>query len=89
MKEKIAITLGDDLLNSLDTLVQSGVGKNRSQIIESFLREHMSENNRIHAIIIAHDDKWDHGIYSYDVQKYLLNIEGNPILFYQLKTMSQ
>lgn len=89
MKEKITITLEDDLLRSLDILVQNGVGKNRSQIIESFLREHMSENNRIHAIILAHDTKWDHGIYSYDVPKCLLDIDKNPVLFYQMKAMSQ
>lgn len=59
MKEKVAITLDDGLLSSLDGLVANGVGKNRSQIIEAFLREHMSEKNRIHAIIIAHDIKWD------------------------------
>jgi metal-responsive CopG/Arc/MetJ family transcriptional regulator len=60
MKEKVAITLDDSLLSSLDGLVANGVGKNRSHIIESFLKEHMSEKTRIHAIIIAHDEKWDH-----------------------------
>ena len=89
MKEKVAITLEDSLLASLDTLVENGVWKNRSQIIESFLKEHMSENNRIHAIIIAHDEKWDHGEYPFDIPKCLLDIDKKPVLFHQIRIMSQ
>lgn len=89
MKEKVAITLENELLASLDSLVENGVGKNRSQIIEAFLREHMSEKNRIHAIILAHDIKWDGGNYPYDKPKCLLDIDGKSVIFHQLKVMSQ
>ena len=89
MKEKVAITLDDALLSSLDSLVDNGVGKNRSQIIEAFLREHMMERTSIGAIIFAHDVKWDHGTYTHDIPKCLLDIEGKPVLFYQLRSMSQ
>jgi NDP-sugar pyrophosphorylase family protein len=89
MKEKVAITLDDGLLSSLDGLVSNGVGKNRSQIIEAFLREHMSEKNRIHAIILAHDIKWDWGVYPFDLPKYLIDIEDKPVLFHQIRSMSQ
>lgn len=89
MKEKIAITLEDELLASLDALVKNGVGKNRSQIIDVFLREHMTDRTSITAIIFAHDIKWDHGDYRFEKPKYLLEIEGKSVLFYQLKSMSQ
>lgn len=89
MKEKVAITLEDNLLATIDSLVGNGVGKNRSQIIESFLKEHISEKNRVHAIILAHDIKWDHGEYPFDMPKYLLDIDGKSVIFHQLRSMSQ
>jgi len=49
----------------------------------------MSENNRIHAIIIAHDEKWDHGEYPFDIPKCLLDIDKKPVLFHQIRIMSQ
>jgi NDP-sugar pyrophosphorylase family protein len=88
MKEKVAITLEDNLLATIDWLVGNGVGKNRSQIIESFLREHISEKNRIHALIMAHDIKWDNGPYRFDMPKCLLEIDGKSVLFHQLRAMS-
>ena len=89
MKDKITITLDTNLLSSIDELVESDIGKNRSQIIELFLQKYMMEKTRIHAIIIAHDIKWDNGEYTFSWPKYLLEIDGKSIIFHQLRTMSQ
>lgn len=89
MKEKIAITLEKDILESLDSLVNGWIAKNRSQLIESFLRERFENEKIVHAYIFAHDIKWDHGDYNFSVPKTLLSINKKPVLFYQIKQMSQ
>lgn len=90
MKEKIAITLDEDLLKEIDSLVYHGIWKNRSSVIENFLKKQIyeRESDFIHSFIIAHDIKWDDSEYSYDKPKYLLEIEEKSVIFHQLKIMS-
>lgn len=84
MKEKITISLDENILAKLDTDVESGKWKNRSQIIETILKEKYWEFVDVTAIIFAHDYKWDNRKYPFDEPKALLKIKWETIISKQV-----
>lgn len=88
MKDKIAITVEKDIIESIDKLIKNWLGKNRSQVIEQFLKKQIYDEDSIHAFIIANDIKWDNWDYNFDIPKQLLKINKKSVIFHQVRLMS-
>lgn len=79
-KEKIAITIDKQILAQIDNKVDKVNFKNRSHVIENFLREWLRLKEDIWAIILAHDMNWDDGEYPFEYSKPLIKIDGKTLL---------
>jgi mannose-1-phosphate guanylyltransferase/phosphomannomutase len=78
MKEKISVTLDSDLLRQADSMINGDSVKNRSQALESLLRDALSSRGVDTAVILAGGDesRLRHG----STFKPLARVEGSTVL---------
>lgn len=79
-KEKITISIDSNLLYKIDEKVDKLNFKNRSSVIENFIREWLKLKEDISAIIIANDDNWNDDDFILDVPKILIEIDWKTLL---------
>lgn len=85
MKNKITISLDENILSRIDASVEAGNWKNRSAVIEDILKERYGEFVDVTAIFFSHDRKWDNREYPFDVPKPLLEIRKRTIVDRQVE----
>lgn len=79
-KEKITISIDANLLAKIDWKIDKVNFKNRSNVIENFIREGLRLKNDTTALIIANDENWNWGEYPLSVPKILINVDGKTLL---------
>lgn len=79
-KEKITISLDSNLLAKIDEKIDKINFKNRSNVIENFIRDWLKLKNDIWALIIANDINWNDSIYPLEVPKILINVDWKTLL---------
>lgn len=79
-KEKITISIDSSLLSKIDKKVDKINFKNRSNVIESFIREGLRLKNDTWALIIANDENWNDEPYPLNVPKILINVDWKTLL---------
>lgn len=79
-KEKIAITIDKQILAQIDNKVDKINFKNRSHVIENFLREWLRLKADIGVIILAHDSNWDDALYPFEYHKSLIQVDGKTLI---------
>jgi NDP-sugar pyrophosphorylase family protein len=84
MKQKITISLNEDILAKIDRDVKILKWKNRSQIIENTLKYKYWKFSDITVIVFCHDYKWSDGPYPYREPKSLLKIKWESIIKEQI-----
>lgn len=89
MKKKITISLDENTLERIDSSVESGEGKSRSNVIENILKEKYSDFIDVLTIIFAHDYKWDNRKYPFDIPKSLLKIKDKTIITRQVEVFAK
>ncbi|MDD5770500.1 MAG: sugar phosphate nucleotidyltransferase [Candidatus Gracilibacteria bacterium] len=89
MKDKITISLSEDILSKIDNDIKAGKQKNRSQVIENILKERYGNFSQVTVIIFCHDYKWDNRPYPFDIAKGLLLINGESIISRQVQIFSK
>lgn len=89
MKNKITISLDENILSQIDNLVNKWEWKNRSNVIENILKEKYWDFIDVTVIIFAHDYKWDNRPYPFDVPKSLLEIKWKTIIARLLRDFSK
>ncbi len=84
MKDKITISLNENILSKIDEDILLGKWKNRSQVIESVLKERYWDFAWVSVIIFCHDYKWDNRFYPFDKPKWLLEISWESVISRQV-----
>lgn len=88
MKDKITISLDENILKKIDNDVKNWKWKNRSQIIENVLHEKYWDFVDVTVIIFTHDYKWDNRPYPFDVPKWLLDVKWKSVIYRQIEIFS-
>lgn len=87
-KEKITISIDTNLLSKIDEKVDKVNFKNRSNVIESFIREGLRLKNDTEALIIANDWNWNDENYPLSVPKILITVDGKTLLEKHLEMLA-
>src|SRR5438093_12250441 len=82
MKRRISLTLDENLMPSLDKLVDGLIIRSRSHAVEKILREHLLENKT--AVILAGGDPNKLFIAGTDTFRPFVDIDGTLLIEYIL-----
>lgn len=88
-KEKITISIDSKLLSKIDEKVDKVNFKNRSNVIESFIREGLRLKNDTWALIIANDENWNDENYPLSFPKILINVDWKTLLEKHLEMLQE
>lgn len=83
-KEKITISISNNLLWKIDDKIDKLNFKNRSHVIESLVWEWLKLRWDLWAIILAHDKNWDSWEYPLSIPKALIQVDGVTLIEKQL-----
>ena len=87
-KDKITISISNSILKQIDKKIDRVNFKNRSNVIESLVREWLKLRQDIWAIILAHEKKWNSGDYPlWDFPKFLMKMDWKTILEKHLENL--
>jgi len=87
-KDKITISISKDLLEQIDKKIDKINFKNRSNVIENFVREGLKLKNDIWAVILAHEKMWNTGDYPmWNTPKVLMKIDWKTLIEKHLENL--
>lgn len=89
MKTKITVSIDENIISKIDEDVEKWLGKNRSRVIESVLKEKYWDFVDVSCIIFCHDYKWDDWDYPFDIPKSLIQIKWKSIIAWLLEFFSK
>jgi NDP-sugar pyrophosphorylase family protein len=89
MKNKITISITNDILKQVDDKIDNDLLKNRSNVIENLLRKWLNLKEDVWALILAHDRNWEDSVFSLDIPKVLIKIDGKSLLEKHLENLKK
>ena len=87
-KQKVAISISAEILLKVDQRVDRVEFKNRSHVVESFIRKWLELGDDIGAIIVANENRWE-WVYPFGYSKNLIQVDGKTLLEKQLEILEQ
>lgn len=87
-RQRITITLRNDLLNSLDRTIDHQRVRNRSHALEVVLSKIFSQETR-QAVILASGQGVNMRPFTYEIPKPLIPVKGRPLLEYSIELLRQ
>lgn len=88
-KEKVTISIDSNLLSRIDEKVDKINFKNRSNVIEKFIREGLRLKNDTEALIIANDENWNDWEYPLEYSKILICVDWKTLLEKHLEMLQK
>ncbi len=80
MKQKISLTLSDDILKDVDRMVDGNIIMNRSHAIEILIKRAMEQGSVTQALILAGGKGTKFRPFTYEMPKTMIPLGGKPIL---------
>ena len=80
MKNKITISVSNDILKQVDDKIDNKLLKNRSSVIEDLIRKWLGLKQDVWALILAHDDNWNDWNYDLKIPKVLIKVDSKTLL---------
>lgn len=79
-KQRVSVTLDEDLVSQIDTKVANGGFRNRSQAIETFLQDHLSREGITTALVLCGGSK--------DKPDGMIKLNGKPVIEHTIEHLS-
>ncbi len=80
MKQKISLTLSDDVLKEVDSMVDGNMIMNRSHAVEVLIKKALEQGMITQALILAGGKGTKFRPFTYEIPKTMIPIAGKPIL---------
>ncbi len=80
MKQKISLTLSDDVLKEVDRMVDGSVIMNRSHAVEVLIKKALEQGTITQALILAGGRGTKFRPFTYEIPKTMIQLGGKPIL---------
>ncbi len=80
MKQKISLTLSDDLVKEIDSTIDKQIILNRSHAIEVLLKKSLAQEKITQALILAGGKGTKFRPFTYEMPKPMIPLAGKPIL---------
>ncbi len=87
-KVKVAISINSDILQKVDDKIDKVEFKNRSHVIESFIRKWLELNDDIGWIIVANENRWDWD-YPFSHSKALISVDWKTLIEKQIEALEK
>lgn len=87
-KQKIAISISSDILEKVDAKIDKVEFKNRSHVIEGFIRKWLELTDDTGWIIVANENRWDWK-YPFEYSKNLITVDGKTLIEKQIESLEE